>query len=95
MKTEAGKLVTSIQQFGYFLTEAAMRYRMAEEKQMERKAIAILLMKRILVTAAPKQEMSFTEKCGDRNLIKIIYMDTKKCTALFVEKIGVQNTQSP
>eukprot|EP00957_Ditylum_brightwellii_P032310 2447703-Ditylum_brightwellii.AAC.1 len=38
--------------------------------------------------------MSITEKCGDRNLIKLIHTDTEKCMASFAEKIGAQNTQS-
>eukprot|EP00957_Ditylum_brightwellii_P181216 13803681-Ditylum_brightwellii.AAC.1 len=68
---------------------------MAEEKQTTRKAIITLLTKRILVTAAWKQEMNITKKCSDRNLIKLIRMDMEKYMASFAEKIGVQNMQSP
>eukprot|EP00957_Ditylum_brightwellii_P158898 12094250-Ditylum_brightwellii.AAC.1 len=36
-----------------------------------------------------------TEKFGDGDLIKLVHTDMEKHTALFAEKIGVQNTQSP
>eukprot|EP00957_Ditylum_brightwellii_P062213 4721186-Ditylum_brightwellii.AAC.1 len=105
MKTETGKLVTSVQQCGYFLIGslkrkiitklkvAATRNGMAEEKQIERKAIVTLSTKRILVTALQKQERSVTEKCSDRNLVKLTCTDMEKHMALFAEKLGDWSTQ--
>eukprot|EP00957_Ditylum_brightwellii_P040162 3039000-Ditylum_brightwellii.AAC.1 len=61
---------------------------------MVKDIIVTLLTKCTLATAAQKQEMSVTEKCSHRNLIQLICTDTEKPTALFAEKIGVQNMQS-
>eukprot|EP00957_Ditylum_brightwellii_P080870 6151804-Ditylum_brightwellii.AAC.1 len=91
MRTETGKLFKSVHQCESFsvanlkkkiltkLEATATQNGMAEEKQTAKKSIITLSMKPILATAARKQEMSITEKR----------------TALFAEKIGVQNTQSP
>eukprot|EP00957_Ditylum_brightwellii_P011090 840575-Ditylum_brightwellii.AAC.1 len=65
------------------------------EKRTVRDTIVTLLTKHILATAVQKQEMSVTEKCSDRNSMKLVFTDAEKHMALFAEKIGVQNKQSP
>eukprot|EP00957_Ditylum_brightwellii_P121562 9270788-Ditylum_brightwellii.AAC.1 len=77
MRKETRKLIKSIQQCESFsianlrrsiltnLDATAKQNGAAEEKRKARKAIVTLLMKRNLVTAAGKQEMSITEKCSD------------------------------
>eukprot|EP00957_Ditylum_brightwellii_P082352 6262187-Ditylum_brightwellii.AAC.1 len=105
-ESEMRKLFKSVQQYKSFsvanmkreiltrLKAAAMQNGMVEEKQTSRKVIVKSLTMRIF-EGAQKQEISIIEKCSDRNSMEFICKDTEKCTALFAEKIGVQNTQSP
>eukprot|EP00957_Ditylum_brightwellii_P002450 188109-Ditylum_brightwellii.AAC.1 len=57
----------------------------SRHERAEKEAIVTVFAKHNQATAAWKQEMSITEKCSN----------AEKCTALFAEKIGVWNTQSP
>eukprot|EP00957_Ditylum_brightwellii_P178432 13591135-Ditylum_brightwellii.AAC.1 len=62
------------------------------ENRMVKDIIIPLLMMRIFGTSRKSDTGIITEKYGHKNPIKLICTDTEKRTALFTEKIGVQNT---